>query len=246
MSSETSAIVLPPSELLVNGILLIDKPQTWTSFDCVNYVRRILASYAGKKPKHTKVGHTGTLDPLATGLLVLLLGTYTKRAPELTKLDKTYEVSMRLGQISSTGDEEGEKSAISDYCPNEAQVVQVLQTFTGEQQQIPPMYSAVKINGERAYKLARQGKAVSLEPRAVTVYSLELTAYHYPEVQFTARVSSGTYIRSLVEDMGRALQTDAYMSDLRRTSVGDFKLEDAIPVEGLDIETIKRRLLQLP
>lgn len=245
MSSEISAVPASPPEHSVDGILLIDKPQNWTSFDCVNYVRRIVATYVGKKPKHTKVGHTGTLDPLATGLLVLLLGKYTKRAPELTKLDKTYEVSMKLGWTSSTGDEEGEKIAVSELRPDRAQVLQVIQTFTGDQQQTPPIYSAVKINGERAYKLARQGKAVELEPRSVLIYSLKLTDYSYPDVRFTARVSSGTYVRSLVEDIGTALKTGAYMSDLRRTSVGDFKLEAAVSIEHLDIDTVKSRLQQL-
>lgn len=246
MSDETSATPGAPSELSVNGMLLISKPRTWTSFDCVNYTRRIVANYIGKKPKNTKVGHTGTLDPLATGLLVLLLGKYTKRAPELTKLDKTYEVTMKLGQTSSTGDEEGEKTHVSDAQPDEAQLRSVLQTFTGEQQQTPPIYSAVKINGERAYKLARQGKEVTIEPRTVTIYSLELDSYTYPDVRFTTRVSSGTYIRSLVEDIGRALETGAYMSDLKRTSVGTFELKNSVSVEGLDIDTIKSRLLQLP
>jgi tRNA pseudouridine55 synthase len=229
----------------VNGLLLVDKPREWTSFDCVNYIRRIVATYVGKKPKNTKVGHTGTLDPLATGLLVILLGKYTKRAPELTKMDKTYEVSMKLGYTSSTGDEEGEKTAVSDQRPTEADIISVLQTFTGEISQTPPIYSAIKVNGERAYKLARQGKEVILEPRAATIYSLELNSYSYPDVRFTTRVSSGTYIRSLVEDIGKALATGAYMSDLRRTSVGAFTLDDAVPVKELDIETIKNRLLQL-
>lgn len=246
MSSDISAGPEHSPEPVVNGVFLVDKPQNWTSFDCVNYVRRIVATYVGKKPKHTKVGHTGTLDPLATGLLVLLLGKYTKRAPELTKLDKTYEVTMKLGFTSSTGDDEGEKTVVADRQPDESELHAVLQTFTGELMQMPPIYSAIKINGERAYKLARQGKEVVLEPRRATIYSLELTSYSYPEVCFTTRVSSGTYVRSLVEDIGSALKTGAYMSNLRRTSVGDFVIDDALPVEKLDIETIKHRLIQLP
>lgn len=246
MSSETSASPEHSPEPMVNGVLLVDKSQNWTSFDCVNYVRRIVATYVGKKPKHTKVGHTGTLDPLATGLLVLLLGKYTKRAPELTKLDKTYEVTMKLGITSSTGDDEGEKTTVSDRQPDESEIRAVLQAFTGELMQTPPIYSAIKVNGERAYKLARQGKEVVLEPRSATIYSLELTSYSYPEICFTTRVSSGTYVRSLVEDIGSSLKTGAYMSGLRRTSVGEFVIEDALPVEKLDIETIKHRLIQLP
>lgn len=242
MSSETSA----ESERVVNGLLLVDKPREWTSFDCVNYIRRIVAAYVSKKPKNTKVGHTGTLDPLATGLLVILLGKYTKRAPELTKMNKTYEVRMRLGLTSSTGDEEGEKTAVSDRQPDETELRRVLQSFTGDILQTPPVYSAIKVNGERAYKLARQGKEVTLEPRPATINSLELTSYSYPEVRFTTRVSSGTYIRSLVEDIGRELQTGAYMSDLRRTSVGEFTITDATPVKDITIEVINSRLIQLP
>lgn len=227
-----------------NGVLLVDKPEGWTSFDVVNYVRKIVATHVGKKPKHVKVGHTGTLDPLATGLLVLLLGNYTKRAPELSKLDKTYDVYMKLGQTSSTGDEEGEKTAVSDQQPSEAAVLTVLKRFTGALQQTPPIYSAVKVGGERAYKLARQGKPVVIEPRSVTIHSSTFMAYDYPMVHFVAHVSSGTYIRSLVEDMGKALGTGAYMTKLCRTGVGMFGLDDAVSVNGLSPEVITQHLLQ--
>ena len=180
---------------------MVDKPSGWTSFDVVNYVRKIVATHENKKPKQVKVGHTGTLDPLATGLLVLLLGAYTKRAPELTKLDKTYEVTMKLGETSTTGDDEGEKARMSEYQPTEAEIKETLQKFTGELMQTPPAYSAVKVGGQRAYKLARAGKPVEIEPRKVTVYKIELTKYGYPSAEFTAEVSSGTYIRVLVEDI---------------------------------------------
>ena len=137
----------------MQGVLLVDKPREWTSFDVVNYVRRQVATAEGKKPKNTKVGHTGTLDPLATGLLVLLVGKeYTRRAVELTKLDKTYEVVMKLGETSTTGDEEGEKTAVSDQQPSREAVEAALQKFTGEIMQVPPAFSAMKINGQRAYK----------------------------------------------------------------------------------------------
>lgn len=201
-------------------MLLVDKPKGWTSFDVVNYVRRMVATYEGKKPKNTKVGHTGTLDPLATGLLVLLVGKeYTRKATELTKLDKTYEVTMKLGETSTTADDEGEKTAVSDAVPTKAAVVAALERFTGDLLQTPPIFSAMKVNGQRAYKLAREGKAVELEARPVKIYKNELTAYEYPYVKFTSEVGSGTYIRSLVEDLGRELGTGAYMSDLRRTKI---------------------------
>lgn len=216
----------------MNGILLVDKPKEWTSFDVVGRIRRI-ASHSPLSTSNKKrfpVGHTGTLDPLATGLLVLLLGTYTKQAPALTKLDKTYEVVMRLGETSTTGDAEGELTAVSQRQPSQQEILAAMQQFTGDIMQTPPIYSAIKIDGQRAYKLARQGKAPEMKPRPARINRIELTSYHYPLVHFTADVSSGTYIRSLVEDIGKALQTGAYMADLRRTRVGDFKIEDALTI----------------
>lgn len=227
----------------MQGLLLIDKPREWTSFDVVNYVRRIVATHEGKKPKNTKVGHTGTLDPLATGLLVLLVGKeYTRKATELTKLDKTYEVTMKLGQTSSTGDEEGVKVSVSDVVPEEAAVAAALAEFEGEIMQVPPAFSAMKINGQRAYKLAREGKTVELEARPVQIYKNSLTSYEYPYVKFTSEVGSGTYIRSLVEDLGKTLGTGAYMSDLRRTRVGKYDIADTVSVEGLTDQRIQEAL----
>ncbi len=215
----------------MQGLLLIDKPSGWTSFDVVNFVRKQVAATEGKKPKNTKVGHTGTLDPLATGLLVLLVGKdYTRRATELTKLDKTYEVTMKLGETSTTGDDEGEKRAVSDTVPTREAVLEALDAFQGQIMQTPPAFSAMKVNGQRAYHLARQGKEVALEPRLVTIYKNQLTSYDYPSVTFTSEVGSGTYIRSLVEDLGQHLGTGAYMTDLRRTRVGEFDLSEATTV----------------
>jgi len=227
----------------MQGILLADKPKGWTSFDVVNYVRRIVATQEGKKPKNCKVGHTGTLDPLATGLLVLLVGKeYTRKATELTKLDKTYQVTMRLGQTSTTGDEEGEKTVVSDTTPTETAVLEALAAFQGPLMQVPPAFSAMKINGQRAYKLARNGQAVEMEARPVTIYRNELMKYDYPLVTFTSEVGSGTYIRSLVEDLGKTLGTGAYMADLRRSMVGPFSLDQAVQVEGLTPELLEKSL----
>jgi tRNA pseudouridine55 synthase len=213
----------------VDGLLLIDKPKDWTSFDVVAKVRGTIKREAGlKKPK---VGHTGTLDPLATGLLVLCLGSYCKRASEFSKLDKTYEVTMKLGQTSATGDDEGEKTKVSDHSPAYEEVEDALKRFTGEISQVPPAYSAIKVDGQRAYKLARAGKEVKLEPRKVTIHSIENLEYAYPEIKFTVSVSSGTYIRTLVEDIGNFLGTGAYMNALRRTKVGDFSIQKAIQPE---------------
>jgi tRNA pseudouridine55 synthase len=221
----------------MDGLLLIDKPKEWTSFDVVAKVRGQIKHKTGlKKPK---VGHTGTLDPLATGLLVLTLGTYCKRASEFSKLDKTYEVTTRLGLTSTTGDDEGEKTPVSDTVPAYEEVEDAFKQFVGEINQIPPVYSAIKVDGQRAYKLARAGKDVVLEPRRVTVYSLQLTDYTYPEVQFTAKVSSGTYIRSLVEDIGKKLRAGAYMTALHRVEVGNFSIQQAIKPDQ-PFETIKQ------
>jgi tRNA pseudouridine55 synthase len=231
----------------MNGLLLVDKPKGWTSFDAVNKVRRLVqnSDLNTTNKKRFPVGHTGTLDPAATGLLVLLLGQYTKKAPTLTKLDKTYEVEMRLGQTSTTGDEEGDKESVSDAVPTLGAVSAALEQFVGKQMQTPPIYSAIKIDGQRAYKLARAGKTPELEPRPVHIYSIDLHSYSYPEVRFTVRVSSGTYIRSLVEDIGKHLGTGAYMSGLRRTRVGEFSIDDAVSVEGLSVETIASRVITL-
>ena len=227
----------------MQGILLVDKPKTWTSFDVVNYVRKFVAQANGTKPKNTKVGHCGTLDPLATGLLIIVVGKeYTRRASEFSKLDKTYEVTMKLGETSSTGDAEGEKTIVSDTTPTEKAILAALKQFTGQVMQTPPIYSAMKINGQRAYKLARAGKEFELEARPVTIHFNELTSYEYPNLKFTSHVSSGTYIRSLVEDLGKELDTGAYMSDLRRTIIGQFDVTNAIAVENLSIETIQTNL----
>jgi len=218
----------------MNGILLIDKPSGWTSFDVVAKVRGIIRRETGVQK--IKVGHTGTLDPLATGLLVLVVGSYTKRVPELSKADKTYEVTMMIGQTSTTGDEEGEKTVVSGVRLSDEEVKKALSLFVGEIKQIPPAHSAIKVNGQRAYKLARAGKEVIIEPRKVTIYGITDVAYKHPFVKFTTKVSSGTYIRTLVEDIGKSLGTGAYMTELRRTSVGKFDLASSQNLE--DIQAI--------
>ena len=240
----------------MQGLLLVDKPAGWTSFDVVNYVRRIVATAEGKKPKNCKVGHSGTLDPFATGLLVLLIGKeYTRRAGELSKLDKTYEAIAELGRVSTTGDPEGELTAYSNQivdpaspfttAPTTPDVERVLAQFVGEIDQVPPAYSAIKINGQRAYKLAREGKDVVIESRKTTIHAIELINYIYPDVAFRTEVSSGTYIRALVEDFGRALGTGAYTAELRRTRVGEYLIDDAIQVEGMTPEMLAASLKDL-
>jgi tRNA pseudouridine55 synthase len=214
----------------MDGYLLVDKPAGWTSHDVVAKVRNILKKEAGHK---VKVGHTGTLDPFATGLLILMVGSYTKRAAEFSKLDKTYEAELVLGKVSSTGDPEGEITQKSDKVPTQEDVNSTLEEFTGEIEQTPHKFSAMKIDGQRAYKLAREGKEVKLEPRKVTIYSIKDVKYNYPKLKFTTEVSSGTYIRSLAEDIGKNLGTGAYLSELRRTQVGSFNIDKAQSIEQI-------------
>jgi len=222
----------------MDGLLLIDKPSGWTSFDVVAKVRGIIRQQTGEKK--VKVGHTGTLDPLATGLLVLTVGSYCKRAYEFSKLDKTYEVTMKLGETSTTGDNEGEKTVRSAEKPTLETVRGAVSGFIGEIDQIPPKFSAIKVNGQRAYKLARAGKEVKLEPRKVTIYDITDVKYDYPELKFVTKVSSGTYIRSLVEDIGAKLDTGAFLSGLNRVSIGKFHLLNASDLNANILEnTIK-------
>jgi tRNA pseudouridine55 synthase len=230
----------------MDGILLVDKPKGWTSFDVVAKVRGIIKTELRKTNpaiKNVKVGHTGTLDPSATGLLVLCVGKYTKKVPDMIRHDKTYEVEMTLGASSTTGDQEGEitKGELPDISKDMLEMV--LRSLLGEQMQIPPAFSAIKVNGQRAYDLARQGKEVKLEPRKCTIYSIELKSYDGSKAVFTTSVSSGTYIRSLVEDIGSKLGTHAYMSELRRTHVDRFSVQSALSSDELTIENIKERLL---
>lgn len=230
----------------MQGLLLVDKPIGWTSFDVVNYVRRIVANSEGKKPKNIKVGHTGTLDPFATGLLVLLVGKeYTRQAEQYSKLDKTYEVVIKLGETSTTGDPEGEISTVSDLEPTLDEVSVAISKFVGKIQQTPPAYSAIKVDGQRAYKLARAGKEVKIEPREVTINRLEISNYNYPELKLEADVSSGTYIRTLAEDIGKVLGIGAYTSQLRRTLVGDYNLSNAVQKDDLSPEAIAQNLQTL-
>lgn len=217
---------------MADGILLIDKPSGMTSFGVVARVRRVLSQQAGKK---VKVGHTGTLDPFATGLMILVIGKECKNAGHYTKLDKTYEATFRLGQVSTTGDPEGEVTAGTGTQPTRQQIERILAQFTGEIMQRPPIFSAIKINGQRAYKLARSGEMIEIPARPVTIYSLELLDYTYPELKICAHVSSGTYIRSLAVDIGTAAGTGAYCTQLRRLSIDKWNIAEAKKLSELGI-----------
>ena len=208
----------------MDDIVLIDKPAGMTSFGVVARLRRVLSQQAGRK---VKVGHTGTLDPFANGLMILVTGKKCREAGTYTKLDKWYEAEIVLGQMSTTGDPEGELTNVSDHPPTQSEVEQVLRQFTGEIRQRPPIFSAIKINGQRAYKLARDGQEVEIPERTVQIYALELVDYNYPSLKIRVHVSSGTYIRSLAVDIGEALGVGAYCRELRRTKIADFDIKNA-------------------
>lgn len=209
-------------------IILIDKPAGLSSFGVVARVRRKLRDREGKK---VKVGHTGTLDPFATGLLILLAGTATKRSDEFLKKDKEYEATIHLGKTSTTGDVEGEITETSKKVPDLKSVEAAFKKITGRIEQTVPIYSAVKINGERAYKIARKGQTVTMPTRTVTIYSLDILDYTYPELKIRTTVSSGTYIRTLGEDLGKILGTGAYLTSLRRTKIADYSVDDALKLD---------------
>lgn len=217
-----------------DGILLIDKPSAMTSFGVVARIRRVLTKEAGKR---VKVGHTGTLDPFATGLMIIVVGKECKNAERYSKLDKVYEATIKLGYTSTTGDPEGDIVDTSDIQPTKEELLAVLATFSGEIQQTPPAFSAIKIDGQRAYKLARKGEVVEIPQRTVTIHSLELLDYSYPEVRIRTHVSSGTYIRTLAEDIGRALNTGAYCTELRRTKIADWSVADAKTLQDFGVDS---------
>lgn len=207
----------------MNGLLLVNKPKGITSFDVI---RRLRATCGVRK-----IGHTGTLDPLAEGLMILLFGTACKLAADYSKLDKTYRAEVTLGANSSTGDREGELTLVSDRQPSREEIGAALAKFTSTITQTPSIYSAIKINGREAYKYARNGQAVEVPSRQVTIHRFELMSYEYPLLSIEADVSSGTYIRTLAEDIGKELGTGAYLSSLLRTRIGDFSQEQAIGLE---------------
>ena len=206
----------------------MDKPAGISSFGVVARVRRGLRDEFGHK---IKVGHTGTLDPFATGLLILLSGKMTKKSNEFLKLDKEYEATVRLGCVSSTGDPEGEITKVNERVPEKSEIEKVVNGFVGKIRQKVPKFSAIKINGRRAYQLARKGEEFETPTREVEIYDIEILDYNYPELRIRCHVSSGTYIRTLGEDIGEKLGTGAYLTALRRTKVGEYDVADAEKLE---------------
>ena len=209
-----------------NGILLVDKPQGWTSFDVLAKLRGVLGT--------RKLGHSGTLDPMATGVLAVFAGRATAAADRQLNHDKTYEATIRLGVRTDTGDITGTVLESAPVTVEQQELLEVLPRFTGVQQQLPPMYSAVKVHGQPLYKAARAGKTVERTPREITVYSIEyLGGAGENEYRVRVACSKGTYIRVLAEDIGTALGVPATLSALRRTAAGVFSIEDAHTMQQL-------------
>lgn len=192
-----------------------------------------------------KIGHAGTLDPLASGLMIMLIGEACKQADRFLKLHKTYVAQLSLGQESETGDSEGSLHKISAHKPQLEQIGQVLPAFTGVITQTPPIYSAIKVGGRRAYKTARQGETLEMPSRQVRIHKLKLLSYDYPALELECEVSSGTYIRTLAQDIGRALGVGAYLSALKRTQIGAYRLDQALPYEDLTAEQVEAKLLKV-
>ena len=222
----------------MDEILLIDKPAGMTSFGVVARVRRVLSERQrgsfgqGSGKKRVKVGHTGTLDPFATGLLIILVGKATKKSNDFLKLDKEYIAEIELGKTSTTGDPEGEiEKSYSGSPISEEEIKKVVQSFEGDILQKVPAFSAVKINGRRAYELARKGMEIETPTRKVHIYNIEVLDYAWPILKIRAEVSSGTYIRTLGEDIGEKLGCGAYVRELRRTRIKDYRVEDAISLD---------------
>lgn len=208
------------------GVLLVDKPRDWTSFDVVKKVRGTL--------RVKKVGHAGTLDPLATGLLILCSMSMTKRIDAFQALHKTYEGRMHLGAVTASYDAATEEQDVKDTSQITPEALRVsAATFQGTISQLPPMFSAVKVDGQRLYKLARKGLEVERNPRDVQILRFDLLDISIPEVSFRVECSKGTYVRSLVHDMGQQLGCGAYLSDLRRTAIGAFTVDEAWSIDDI-------------
>lgn len=209
------------------GILLVDKPRGITSHDVVAKMRRIFHI--------KKVGHAGTLDPMATGLLLILIGKATKASQYLMSMDKQYTGTIRLGQITDSQDADGEMLEERNV-PKllKEKVLAEMKTFIGDQYQTPPMFSAKKINGQKLYKLARQGKTVEREPRVIHISSFELIDFALPELSFLVGTSKGAYVRTIAHDLGERFGCGGHLNKLRRTAVGQFRVEKSTTIESLE------------
>jgi tRNA pseudouridine55 synthase len=220
---------------VIHGILAVDKPQGWTSHDVVARIRKITAQ--------RQVGHAGTLDPLATGVLLVLLGRATRLSSYLMAMPKTYLAEVVLGASTATDDAEAPVSRQQPVPPHgSTEIEHCLERFVGRIEQVPPAYAAIRQGGERLYRLARRGLEVEVNPRTVDVYSIELLHWHSPRIRIRVTCGSGTYIRSLARDIGASLGTCAYLHALRRTASGSITALDAVPLAGLTREGVDRAL----
>ena len=213
----------------MNGILIVNKQKGYTSHDLVNKVKRICKE---------KVGHTGTLDPMATGVIPLLIGEATKLSKYLIEHDKEYEVVLQLGIKTDTADIEGtviERKQVTDEVLQKETIEDALQSFLGKQKQLPPMYSAIKVNGKKLYEYARSGKKVEVKPREIEIFDIDLISISkdMKEIVYKVWCSKGTYIRSLCEDIAERIGTVGFMSGLNRTRVGDFRIEQAVRISDV-------------
>ncbi len=212
--------------------LLIDKPADWTSFDVVNKIRSSL-KYAYNMPK-LKVGHAGTLDPLATGLLIICTGKMTKQIENFQNLPKEYITRIKLGETTPSFDLETDvDKSFSLENIDADDVKEVIMSFEGKQKQVPPIFSAKRVKGKRAYESARKGKSLKLEPAEIEIYSVEILSIEMPFVEIKINCSKGTYIRALARDIGQKLNNGAHLTELRRTKIGDFSVQDAISIDLL-------------
>lgn len=223
----------------MDGVIIINKPKQYTSHDIVNVVRKQLNT--------KKVGHTGTLDPNATGVLPILIGKATKISKYLIEHKKTYIATIKLGEKRDTGDSEGKiiEQDLEFKDIEKDRIEEVLKSFLGKQKQIPPMYSAIKVDGKKLYEYARQGHAIEIKPRDIEIYSMNLKSYKEDEIVFETECSKGTYIRVLCEDIAKKLGTLGYMKELQRTTVDKFKIEQSIDLENINQEIVEKNLITI-
>jgi len=227
----------------MDGIIIINKPKNCTSHDIVYKIKKIVKE---------KTGHTGTLDPLATGVLPILIGKGTQTSKYLVNHDKIYKVKIQLGQKTDTADEEGEiiqEQKVKQDILNKEFIIDILNTFKGKQEQIPPIYSAIKVNGKKLYEYARKGEKVELKPRNIEIYDIKLLNINKEQNQIELEVScsKGTYIRSLCEDIAEKLGTIGYMKELERLKVGEFSIKEAITIEQIiqNENIIKEKIIKI-
>ncbi|MGC4071130.1 MAG: tRNA pseudouridine(55) synthase TruB [Nibricoccus sp.] len=230
-------MLVQPKEL--EGVLLVDKPTDHTSHDVIARLRGIL--------KMRRIGHAGTLDPMATGVLVVLLGKATKASQYLMSLDKEYTGTIKLGSVTNTQDAEGEVLETRPVPPlTEAEAKTFMAGFVGDQYQLPPMFSAVKIDGVPLYKQARKGEEVEREPRFIRVSSFDMTRFALPEIDFVLRCTKGTYVRTVAHDLGQKIGCGAHLSALRRTATGKFTISQCLTIEqiqALPVPELEKRLV---